>query len=167
MTPSQLQLLQQLQAQVASLVSASQNKQQLTNPLDPVSKTVIKAQILFPITFNAAGAAAQTSANYSIFFQADRSIGILSVVEVHAVASGATATLQLEKLTGTTAPGSGTALLTTAFNLNGTANTPQYGAITASAGKNSLVRGDRLAAKVSGTLTSSVDVVMTVFLQPL
>lgn len=152
---------------VAKLVAKTTSGPQLSSPLDPITTQIITQQVKFAASFVAPGTSAATAGNYSIFFQADRSLGILSVAEIH-VTKGTDASavsLQLEKLTGTTAPGSGTTLLTTAFDLKGTINTVQYGNITASAGKNSLQKGDRLAAKLTGTPTAVANVVMTVFFQ--
>ena len=159
--------IQRLTDKVAALQASMNRTTQLTYPLDPITKRLIQSQQLVPVSFILPGTTAQTAANYGIFFQADRPFGVLSAVQVHATAAGAAATLQLEKLSGTTAPGSGTALLTSTFNLNATANTPQYGSISASAGVNALNQGDRLAVKLSGTPTASANVVVTVFLIPL
>jgi len=71
-------------------------------------------------------------------------------------------TLQVEKLTGTTAPGSGTSLLTTAFNLKSTINTVVTGVLTPTVGAIQLAAGDRLALKLSGTPTSVANVTVTV-----
>lgn len=62
-------------------------------------------------------------------------------------------TLTLEKCTGTTAPGSGTALLTATVALSGTANTTVAGTPVATTAVNMAV-GDRLGIVIAGTMTS-------------
>lgn len=79
---------------------------------------------------------------------------VVAVREIHATAGGTGATVNIEKLTGTTAPGSGTAILTTGMLLTGTANTLQTTAATniilaASKG----AAGDRFGYVLTGTLT--------------
>lgn len=142
---------------------------QLKAPLDSVSQRIVQNAVIQPVTVFLPGTSAATAGNYTHFFIADSGYLILNVEEVHAVAGsdGSAVTCQLEKLTGTTAPGSGTSLLVTAFNLKGTANTVQYGNFSGSGGRNTLIRGDRLALKRSGTLTAVDSVAVTVYLQKL
>jgi len=116
--------------------------------------------------------AAQTAANYGTIFTAlKRGYEVLVVGEIHgtlpegAKDAGAV-TLQLEKLTGTTAKGSGTNILVTAFNLKSTINTlvrKEGSDLT----NKTLAVGDRLAWKTSGTLTALKDVHITIYLKPL
>lgn len=121
------------------------------------------------------GTQAATAGNYSVFFTAPAPMLVMAINEVHTTAGtdGSAVTLQIEKLTGTTAPASGTVLLTTGFNLKGTANTVQYGAMVTSSNAaiqqttTYLGRGDRLALKLSGTPTSVANMLVTVSLQPL
>lgn len=104
-----------------------------------------------------------TAANYGIFFTATRPCAVKAISEVHTTAGtnvGAV-TLQIERLTGTQAPDAGTVLLATAFNLKGTANTVQRGALIAS-GLVGLKLGDRLCLKDAGTLTSVAGLNVTV-----
>jgi hypothetical protein len=104
-------------------------------------------------------------------FVAARAWQVMGAQESHATAGNdaGAVTLQLEKLTGTTAPGSGTALLTdnsnAGFNLKGTANTVQTGTLTGTVGSLQLAVGDRLAWKVAGTPTAVVGVVASVRLK--
>lgn len=110
------------------------------------------------------GTSAATAANYGVFYIAQTPCLVLSFAEVHEVAATdvGTVTLQLEKLTGTTAPGSGTNLLSTALSLKSVANTVRYGTLVKSSytaiqtNTVFLNRGDRLALKDSGTLTDLV-----------
>ena len=109
----------------------------------------------FVVTKSLPGTSAQTAGNYGVFFNAPFPCEVLEVLESHETATGATATLQIEKLTGTTAPNSGTNLLETAFNLNASANTVRYGTLTTITLDLQLVRGDRLALKDSGTVSGT------------
>lgn len=113
--------------------------------------------------------AAQTAANYGTIFTAlKRGYDVLVVGEIHGTAGtdAGAVTLQIEKLTGTTAKGSGTNILVTAFDLKSTINTlvKKEGVdLTAK----TLAVGDRLAWKTSGTLTALKDVHITIYLKPL
>ena len=105
------------------------------------------------------------------FFIADRAYKITSIKEAHRVAGSdaGTVNIEVEKLTGTTAPGSGTALLTDNANagldLKATANTVQTGTLTGTAADLQLSTGDRISIKYSGTTTSLAGVAVTVILQ--
>jgi hypothetical protein len=73
---------------------------------------------------------------------------------------GSAVTLDLEKLTGTTAPGSGVTMLGATIDLKGTANTAKTA--TLATGSNlpnlSLAAGNRCALKLAGTPTSLANV---------
>ena len=109
------------------------------------------------------GTNAATATNYSVFFTAPSAMTILGITEVHTTAGsdGSAVTLTVEKLTGTTAPGSGTDLLSANFNLKGTANTVQTGTLSSTVGVVQLAAGNRLALKKSGTLTAVANVTIT------
>lgn len=112
------------------------------------------------------GLTASTATNYTTFFTAPFPMTFTSANEVHTTAgSVGTPTVTVERLTGTTAPGSGTALLLTAFDMSAAINTVQYGTL-ANIVKSSfnLAKGDRLALVSSGTLTSIANVVVTITL---
>lgn len=108
-----------------------------------------------------------TAANYGIFFIATRSCFVKSVSEVHTTAgtNGGAVTLQIERLQGTEAPDAGDALLTTAFDLKGTANTVQEGILVANKTLTALAPGDRLCLKDAGTLTDVAGLNVTVQIQ--
>lgn len=78
---------------------------------------------------------------------------LVSVREVHRVAS-TSGTLQVQKLTGTTAPGSGTSLLTGTVSLAGTANTVLSGTLISTTASKRFAAGDRLGTLIAGTMTS-------------
>lgn len=117
--------------------------------------------------FTGATAAAPTTAVDQVFFIATRAMRVISISEIHSVAAGGTSTLQVTKDTGTAAPGAGTDLLSTAFNLNATANTTQTGALVTTAGVVNLAAGNRLAVDFADAIQSSVGVTVTVCLAPL
>ena len=109
------------------------------------------------VTFTVVVAGSQIDAN---IFVADAAYEVVAIREVHSVAGAGSSTLNIEKCTGTTAPGSGTDLATTAFALDSTANTvvsktTASGLTTTQASKR-LAVGDRLALDWSGTVTAYV-----------
>lgn len=65
--------------------------------------------------------------------------------------------------TGTNAPGAGTAQLTAAMSMSGTANTPVNGTIIAS--PTSIPAGARISYTTAGTLTNLAGAVLTVYLK--
>jgi hypothetical protein len=102
------------------------------------------------------GANAATASNYGTFWIAPFACLAKSVSEIHQTAGtdGGTVSLQVEKLTGTTAAGAGSNIMGTAYNLKNTANTLQSFALVTTAASITLAKGDRLALKLSGTPTS-------------
>lgn len=102
-----------------------------------------------------------------VFFVAPRAMRILGISQVHSVAAGGTSVLQVVKDTGTSAPGAGTDLLSTGFNLNATANTVQTGALSTTPADLSLAAGDRLAVDFADAIQSSAGVVVTVMMVPI
>lgn len=109
------------------------------------------------------GTSAQTSTNYGVVFIAPYKCLVKGATEVHTVAGTSTPTLQIEKLTGTQATGSGVNLLSSSFNLAGTANTVQTAKLANIANPNfNLAIGDRLGLSVTGTLTTLSHVVVMI-----
>lgn len=102
----------------------------------------------------------------TVFFIATRAMKVRFISEIHGVAAGGASTLQVTKDTGTNAPGAGTDLLTTAFNLNATANTVQVGALVGTAGVVDLVAGNRLAVDFANAIQASENVTVTACLAP-
>lgn len=112
-----------------------------------------------------AAATAAVTANYGPFFIADRTYEVVEMSELHTTASSDTTppTLKLEKLTGTTAPGSGTVISAgTGINLHSAANTVQ----TVSCSNAIINRGDRLSLKQTTTPTALAGVTVDVVLRP-
>lgn len=87
---------------------------------------------------------------------------VTGIQESHGVASSS-GTVDLVKMTGTTAVAAGTTLLTGTISSAGTANTPLSGTLIANpitlqlVGSSTATGGDRLGIKLGGTLTSLVD----------
>jgi hypothetical protein len=77
-------------------------------------------------------------------------------------------TLQIEKLTGTTAPGSGTVLLTGTIDMSAAtaANTVVNGVLIATLASLLLATGDRLGIKIGGTLTSLAGAIASISVTP-
>lgn len=113
----------------------------------------------------------ETSFSDGVFFLANSPFEVLDISEIHKTAGthGSDVNLQIEKLTGTTAPGSGTNLLTNnsdaGFDMKGTANTVQEGALTATRSDRLLAKGNRLGVDFAGTLTALAGVCVTVTLR--
>lgn len=123
----------------------------------------------FYITVNLVSTSAQTAANYGQFFTATSPCEVLIASEVHSVAGtdAGTVTLNIEKLTGTTALGSGSSILASTFNLKSTAYTPVQKSGMALSSSRQLATTDRLALKTSGTLTALQGVQVTLYIKPL
>ncbi len=114
------------------------------------------------------GTAPATAGNWNHFFVAPYACVVLSCDAVWSTASGAGGTLQLEKLTGTTAKGSGTDMLSAAIAVDGTANTVANGALVTTKSTIQLATGDRLAIDDdSTTLTSLANLLVQVVLAPI
>jgi len=124
----------------------------------PVDRDVFYASYYFTGT---------PAATDQVFFVAPHACKVVAISEVHSVAAGGTSTLQVTKDTSTNAPGAGTDLLSAAFDLNGTANTVQAGALSATAADLVLAPGDRLAVDFGHAIQSSAGVVVTVALAPI
>lgn len=127
--------------------------------MNKVNWSDLQSRIVY-IPFTIPGTSPATAANYSTFYISNFVATITSFKEVHAVigSDAGAVTLQLEKLTSTTAPGSGTSLLTSALSLKATANTVQTGSLTTTLANINLAVGDRLALKLAGTPTSVANV---------
>lgn len=75
-------------------------------------------------------------------------------------------TWTVEKLTGTTAAGSGTALLTGTVALSGSANTVANGTLIATVASLTFAAGDRVSIVIAGTMTNLVGAIGTITLTP-
>lgn len=131
-----------------------------------------KLQVMEPVTFlaaTAAGAVTQTificppSASAASGFPP---LGTYQVVGASLVFSTASAsgTYQVEKAIGTTAPGSGTNLLTGTMSTAGTANTVVNGTVVTNPNTLTLNPGDRINVVTGGTQTSLVDLAIMIYM---
>ena len=94
----------------------------------------------------------RTSSATGVFSIAQYPCEVMAVATCWEVASGTSGIIQLEKLTGTTAPGSGDAILSATMNTGSTANTVYYGSFAVGTMRQ-LDRGHRLGFRyVSGTV---------------
>ena len=91
-----------------------------------------------------------------VIFIADGAYKVVGATEIHSVVGSTSAAVTVEVDTGTTAPGSGTAMHSTAFDLTATVNTLQTATITATAAQATLAAGNCVALKFAGTLTGLV-----------
>jgi len=107
---------------------------------------------------------AATAGNYGTFFIATRPVEVMEIHAIWATAS-TSGTLNVERLTGTTAEGSGDDIIGTAVAMSGTANTVNVKK-TSDITNRQLATGDRLALVDAGTLTNQVNLVVTVVLKP-
>lgn len=168
MDPQVQQMLDQMSSRISSLEATVAQPTHYHNGfdsnnisyLDLVNKKIYVRHTIY-------GTDAATAANYGTFLIVPAACLVTKAQEVHEVkgTDGSAVTLNVEKLTGTTAPGSGSTLLPTAFDLKGTINTLQTGTLTTTASTRSLAAGDRLALKKTGTLTSVAGVTVHVELQ--
>lgn len=100
-------------------------------------------------------------------FIADDAWVITSIEEVHSVlgTDGSAVTAQVMKCTGTQAPSAGTAMTTGTFDLKGTVETIQTGALSATPAHYTLADGNRIGLDVTGTLTSLAGGVITIHMK--
>jgi hypothetical protein len=123
------------------------------------------------LKFNLSTAASLVSQQFAIVPTAARLVGI---TEIHATAesTAATMTAYIEKLTGTTAPGSGLTVQSGTFNMKSTANTLQSATLYSSTSGDSsdprvqFAAGDRIGIKFSTAGTELAGVVVTLTFAP-
>lgn len=111
------------------------------------------------------GSSAATAGNYGAIFIAPYPCIFMGATEVHGAlgTDGGAVTLQIEKLIGTSATGSGINLLASGFNLKGTINTVQTAILGFLPNLTfNLKKGDRLGLSLTGTPTSVSQVVIVV-----
>jgi hypothetical protein len=113
------------------------------------------------------GEDAQAQANYDKFYIAPYQCEVTAISEVHSEAEATTDpyTMQVQRLQGTEATGSGDNLLTTAFDLTGTAETVVSGTLVGT-NVRILNKDDRLALRLEqASGTNCQDVVVTALLK--
>lgn len=130
-----------------------------------INQADILSKMLY-IPINLFGTTAATSTNYGVFFIAPFACSLVGVYESHQTkgTDGSAVTLNIEKLTGTTALDSGTTLLSAGIDLKGNINTVVSGSLITSTTTLNLLKGDRLALKDSGILTSVAGVSIIIIL---
>lgn len=116
----------------------------------------------FYLSFPFLGADGSVAANYDQVWTARHPMEILRVSAAWSVAS-ASGTLQLEKLTGTAAPGAGSTILTTTISTAGAANTVVTREGSGLTVNRQLKEGDRLAFIDGGVLTGLVGLHVTLY----
>lgn len=124
--------------------------------------------VTLPVMFRVEGTEAATALNYTApFFIAQRDYYLVSVTERHEVAGSdaGAVTMNLYKVPSGTAPASGTAMLSSGFNLKATADTNQTGTLVTTAGGLTIPRGYALSFITSGTLTAVQGVTASVVLK--
>ncbi len=100
-------------------------------------------------------------------FVADRNYRIVGAREVHSVAgTGGAATLTVAKVATGVAQSTNVNMLSSTFNLAGTANTPVWLGPSTTAADIVMIPGDRIDLVGSGTLTSMTDTHVSVVLLP-
>ena len=114
---------------------------------------------------NLVGSEPATAANYGAFFTAKFPCEVMEFSAVWETAS-TFGNVQLERIQGTTAVGSGDLILSTAVDTWKTANTTNYGALVVGTVR-ILDRGDRLALRDAGTLTSAAGLQTETLIKPL
>jgi len=77
---------------------------------------------------------------------------LMEILVVWETANSGALTLDFEKLEDTDTPGSGNTVLDTTFDLTTAANTTNYGIITRTISDRNLLRGQRLAYELTGTV---------------
>jgi len=119
----------------------------------------------FELVFPFLGTAGATAANYDQVYTCSRPMEIAIISVAFSVAS-TSGTLQIEKLTGTQAPGAGSAIMSATISTAGTANTviTRQGRDLTSA--RVLEPGDRLGFIDSGTLTNLVGLTVSIYCRP-
>lgn len=108
------------------------------------------------------GTSGSVAANYDVVWNARWPIEILQVDVSWSVAS-TSGTLQLERLRGTSAPGTGTAILSSTISTAGTANTVVSRSGTQLTNARQFIQGDRLALIDGGVLTNLVGLEISIY----
>ena len=106
------------------------------------------------------------AATAQVFFIATRAMLIEQVGAIWSVAAGSTSTLGVYHDTSTNAPGAGTDVLSSDFNLNTTANTYASGSLSATVATLTLAAGDRLSVKFANAIQSTAGLVVTACMAP-
>jgi hypothetical protein len=109
---------------------------------------------------------AAVAARYSTVWNVPNAMEFVRVLVSFTTAS-TSGTLQLEKLTGTQAPGGGSTILKTTISLAGTANTVTTRTQKEMTDSRTFRQGDRIALIDGGNLANLTDLVITIYYKPL
>ncbi|NBW07805.1 MAG: hypothetical protein EBR82_07240 [Caulobacteraceae bacterium] len=98
----------------------------------------------------------------------DGAYEVISATEIHSTAGtdGGAVTLDIDKDTGTQAPTVGASVLSSTFNLKGTANTLQTISASTTPANAFIAAGDRISINITGVTTSVAGVVVVLNLAP-
>ena len=110
-------------------------------------------------------ASVPVSGQINTIFMAERAYRVKSVAIICS-SSSTVPTVDVKKETGTTAPGSGTTVLTGVATFSGTANTRVAGTLTATVATLTMAAGDRLSVTWAGTVGTMIDACVEVLLVP-
>lgn len=121
----------------------------------------------FDVIFSLAGTLPATGTNFDVCFPVSRPCELAKVRVCYSAAS-ISGTLQVQRLTGTTAPGAGTNLFSTAIDLSATANTVYERNETdfVTNASRVFVDGDRLSFNDGGVLTGLANLSVTLYFRP-
>ena len=125
------------------------------------NKDVYNRELLYPIVVTLKSTEGQSSSNYGHFFTCDSSYSIAEIIIVTSTAG--TGSIQIEKLTGSQATNSGKKILLNDYNLNATANVPNYPQLINSDAI-LLSRGDRLGLRVITSPATIQNLSITIYL---
>lgn len=104
---------------------------------------------------------ASTALGHNMFVAQD-AWKVTSVAVVYAAQTTGVATVNFTKCTGTTAPDSGTEMLTSAIDLHSTADTVAVGSLSSTPSDLTLASGDRIGIKYSASTAGMVGGVVTI-----
>lgn len=133
--------------------------------------TIALLQVMEPLEFTALAAA--NAVTTTVFINPPSAsaatgfppLGIYQVIGASLVFSTASAagTVQIEKTTGTQAPGSGTNLLTGTMSTAGAANTVVNGTVVVNPNTRTLAAGDRINVVIAGSQTGIVNLCVNIY----
>lgn len=132
----------------------------------PGEVQVNSAAGLFDVVYAQGPSTVPTTATSYTMFMANRAYRVKAASTIASTAGGSGCTVTVNKDTSTNAPGAGTALLTGAMALSGTANTRVTGTLIGTVATLTMAAGDRLSTTWAGTISPLAGVVVTVTLVP-
>jgi hypothetical protein len=116
----------------------------------------IPHDVVVPFNYDIAGNAVDT---WVFIADADYELVGARCIPTVAGSDGSAVTADVVKASGTTAVGSGTTMLSSTFDLKGTAHTLVNRTLTATLADRRLASGDRIGINFGGTLTAAVGLI--------